>query len=72
MMKIELDHIYFCVGDMEKAVNFYETFLDTKVTHREGNRWADFETEGQDGMYFGLLNKQAIDGNMIEVANYER
>ena len=27
MMKIELDHIYFFVENMEKAVNFYETFL---------------------------------------------
>ena len=65
MMKIELDHIYFFVEDIEKAVNFYETFLDTKATHREGDRWADFEIEGQEGMYFGLLNKKAIDENIV-------
>ena len=37
-MKIQLDHVYFLVEDMEKAVNFYETFLEIKTTHREGER----------------------------------
>ena len=64
-MKIQLDHVYFFVEDMEKAVNFYESFLGIKATHREGDRWADFETEGQDGMYFGLLNKKAIDEKIV-------
>ena len=64
-MKIKLDHIYFFVEDMEKAVNFYELFLGIKATHREGDRWADFEIEGQDGMYFGLLNKKAIDEKIV-------
>ena len=50
-MKIQLDHVYFLVEDMEKAVNFYETFLEIKATHREGERWADFEIEGQEDMY---------------------
>lgn len=68
MMKTELDHIYFLVEDMEKAIDFYETFLDTKATHREDERWADFEIEGQEGMYFGLLNKKAI-GEKIVVGN---
>ena len=65
MMKIELDHMYFCVENMEKAVNFYESFLGVKATHREGERWADFEIEGQDGMYFGLLNKKVIDEKIV-------
>ena len=86
-MRIKLDHMYFCVEDMEKAVNFYELFLGVKATHREGDRWADFEIEGQDGMYFGLYEPDDVqdspykyvcfgmldlDGNVIEVANYER
>ena len=64
-MKIQLDHVYFFVEDMEKAVNFYESFLGIKATHREGDRWADFEIEGQEGMYFGLLNKKAIDEKIV-------
>ena len=59
-MKIELDHIYFSVSDMDKAVKFYEDFLGIKATHREGSRWADFEIEGQEGMYFGLIDKKAL------------
>lgn len=31
-MKIKLDHIYFSVSDMDKAVKFYEDFLGIKVT----------------------------------------
>lgn len=64
-MKIKLDHMYFYVENMEKAVNFYESFLGVKATHREGERWADFEIEGQDSMYFGLLNKKAIDEEIV-------
>lgn len=64
-MKIQLDHVYFFVEDMERAVHFYEAFLDTKATHKEKDRWTDFEIEGQEGMYFGLLNKKAIDEKII-------
>lgn len=83
-MELCLDHIYFSVKDIEKAVEFYEQLLGIKATHKEGKRWADFEVEGQKGMYFGLTNDQDspyqyicfgmldLDGNRIEVASYER
>lgn len=64
-MKIKLDHIYFSVSNMDKAVEFYENLLDIKATHREGNRWADFEIEGQKGMYFGIINENAIEGRRV-------
>ena len=64
-MKIKLDHIYFSVSNMEKAVEFYENLLDIKATHREGNRWADFEIEGQNGMYLGLINENAFEEKRI-------
>ena len=64
-MKIKLDHMYFYVENMEKAVNFYESFLGVKATHREVERLADFEIEVQDSMYFGLLNKKAIDEGIV-------
>ncbi len=60
-MKIQLDHIYFSVSNMDKAVEFYEQFLNTKATHREGKRWTDFEIKGQEGMYFGLINENALE-----------
>lgn len=59
-MKIQLDHIYFSTKDMDRAVEFYEKFLEIKATHREGKRWADFEIEGQKGMYFGLIEEDAL------------
>ena len=64
-MKIKLDHIYFSVSNIDKAVEFYENLLDIKVTHREGKRWADFQIEGRKGMYFGLINENAFDEKRI-------
>ncbi len=64
-MNIKLDHIYFSVENMERAVNFYEELLERKATHREEDRWADFEIEGQEGMYFGLINKNALENKRI-------
>lgn len=64
-MKIELDHIYFSVSNMDKAVKFYEELLETTVTHREGERWADFEINGQEGMYFGLINEKTLEEKRI-------
>ncbi len=60
-MELCLDHIYFSVKDIEKAVEFYEQLLGIKATHKEGKRWADFEVEGQKGMYFGLINEKALE-----------
>ena len=60
-MRIKLDHIYFSVSNMNKAVEFYENLLDIKATHREGNRWADFQIDGQNGMYFGLIDENALE-----------
>ncbi len=64
-MELCLDHIYFSVKDIEKAVEFYEQLLGIKATHKEGKRWADFEVEGQKGMYFGLINEKALENKRI-------
>ena len=60
-----LHHIYFSVSNIDKSVEFYENLLDMKATHREGNRWADFQIKGQNGMYFGLINENALDEKRI-------
>lgn len=64
-MKLKLDHIYFSVENMQRAVEFYEKLLGIKVTHREEDRWADFEIEGQEGMYFGLINSNALENKRV-------
>ena len=35
------------------------------MTHREEDRWADFEIEGQEGMYFGLINSNALENKRV-------
>ncbi len=59
-MKIQLDHIYFSVSNIDRAVRFYEKFLNVKA-HIEGKRWADFEIKGQKGIYFGLIDEKAVE-----------
>ena len=51
---LKIDHFYVTVTDMDKAVTFYEKILQEKITHREGNRWADF-SQG-DVVYLGIYN----------------
>lgn len=54
-MRIKFDHVYVVVDDLDKAIEFYEKLLDTKVTTREGNNWADFTINNQP--YFGIINQ---------------
>ena len=58
-MNIRLDNFYFSVENMERAVKFYEEFLDIKASNREGNRWTDFNTGN--GLYFGLIDGTALE-----------
>ena len=50
---INLDCVYLCVKDMNRAIKFYEKFFEMKVSHRYKDRWADF---GLDNFTFGLYN----------------
>lgn len=68
-MKLKLDHFYFSVENIQKAVKFYEQLLDIKAIHIEGDRWADFEIEGQEGMYFGLINANVLENKRISGNN---
>lgn len=51
---IKLDHFYVKVTDLNKAIEFYQEIFDRKINHKEGNRWADFDSG--DGIYFGIFN----------------
>ena len=71
MARVKLDHFYLSVEVMDRAVNFYEDLLGTKITHREKDTWADFDLGN--GFYFGLINpkvvgdKRSIGNNAIPV-----
>lgn len=60
---IKIDHFYIRVDDLDKAINFYEKLLSTKIKNREGDRWADFDNGS---IYFGILNSKIDD----EKVNY--
>ena len=62
-MKIQPDHFYVSVGDMDRAIRFYEGLLGVKIRHREGDTWADFD-HGT-GYYLGLINPNIIDSKRI-------
>jgi lactoylglutathione lyase len=57
---IKIDHFYITVTDLDRAVSFYESILQKKISHREGNRWADF-SDNNGSIYFGIYNA-IIDG----------
>lgn len=51
---IKIDHFYIKVTNLQEAIGFYEKLLNTKISNREGDRWADFKNETD--VYFGILN----------------
>ena len=42
MSKLKLVSVYLCVHDMERAIEFWEGFLQKKIKNRFEDRWADF------------------------------
>jgi len=41
-----LDHVWFWVGDMDRAVAFYERTLGLRVLRRDGDVWAELDAGG--------------------------
>jgi CreA protein len=38
-----LDHVYYWVTDMDRAVKFYQDVLGLRLTRRDGSNWAEFD-----------------------------
>lgn len=55
-----LDHVYYWVADMDRAVAFYRDVLGLSLVRREGPSWAVFDVEGR---MFALHG--AVDGRPI-------
>ncbi|HLE11850.1 MAG TPA: VOC family protein [Bacteriovoracaceae bacterium] len=51
-MSSKLVTAYLCVEKMDRAIEFWENFLDKKVVSRFQDRWADFGIK--DGINIGL------------------
>jgi len=59
MATMKFDHVYVSVQNMDRTIIFYEDLLGKKVSHREENQWADFDTGNN--CYFGLIDSKIID-----------
>src|SRR5947208_16822831 len=55
-----LDHVYYWVADMDRAVAFYRDVLGLQLVRREGASWAVFDVAGR---MFALHG--AVDGRPI-------
>jgi catechol 2,3-dioxygenase-like lactoylglutathione lyase family enzyme len=43
----QLDHVYYWVSDMERAVRFYREVLGLSLTNQEGDNWVVFDAGGR-------------------------
>ena len=51
---VKIDHFYVTVTDLNQAIKFYQLLLQKDISHREGDRWADFSQE--QSVYLGIFN----------------
>ena len=56
-----LDHVYYWVTDMDRAVAFYEEVLGLKLMRRDGGNWAEF-----DAGPIRLALHGAVEGHPVE------
>ena len=61
---LKIDHFYVSVTDLNQAIEFYQFVLERPITHREGDRWADFSKD--DIVYLGIFNT-AVEGERFSV-----
>ena len=57
-----LDHVYYWVSDMDRAVKFYEDVLGLGLLRRDSSNWAELDAGG-----VRLALHGAIDGRPLEV-----
>ncbi len=54
-----LDHVYYWVSDMDRAVRFYRDVLGLALSRRDGGAWAAFDVAGRTLALHG-----AVEGHM--------
>ncbi|MGH2740406.1 MAG: VOC family protein [Actinomycetota bacterium] len=60
-MTLTLDHVYYWVSDMDRAVKFYRDIVGFRLIRQDGRSWAEFDS-GE--VRFALHG--AIDGRQAE------
>jgi len=63
---IKIDHFYIKVTNLDKAISFYEKLLQMQISHREKDRWVDFQKGSE--VYFGILNS-TVDEEIYKTGN---
>lgn len=58
----QLDHVYYWVSDMDRAVKFYEDVVGLRLARRDGPSWAMFEASSD----VRLALHGAVEGRAIE------
>jgi predicted enzyme related to lactoylglutathione lyase len=58
----QLDHVYYWVSDMDRAVKFYEDVVGLRLARRDGPSWAMFEASSD----VRLALHGAMEGRPIE------
>ena len=43
-MTFPIDHVWFWVADMDRALEFYTQALGLKLLHRHGDEWAELDS----------------------------
>ncbi len=51
----ELDHVYYWVVDMDRAVAFYRDALGLQLVRRDGSNWAMFDAGGRQFALHGAM-----------------
>jgi catechol 2,3-dioxygenase-like lactoylglutathione lyase family enzyme len=52
----QLDHVYYWVTDMDRAVDFYRNALGLTLVRREGDSWAQFDAGGRQFALHGAVD----------------
>jgi predicted enzyme related to lactoylglutathione lyase len=55
-----LDHVYYWVADMERAVAFYQDLLGLDLVRRDGDNWAVFDSGGRMFALHGAVEGRPI------------
>jgi len=60
---LKTEGFYIWINNLDKAIAFYESLFEQKISHREKDRWADF---GGIGLYnYTVDNEKVKKGNNV-------
>ena len=57
---MELDHVYYWVQDMDRAVRFYRDVLGLRLMRQEGDSWALFDAGGRRFALHGAVEGRPV------------